>query len=125
MLATEQIPEAEPKPRLEEHAANEAMRHIPSLAWMTDKLDGDLRRRIDKVCAAVEPRMNAEAENEMRALSRALDRLADAAKHVRNNGHGPNDPLQKVRCSLNHALSCLWLVDAAMFVCPRPFLLFE
>src|SRR5438477_3463011 len=126
MLATEPITEPENNPApakspLEEHHANELMRHIPTIAWMGDKLDGDLRHRIEKLCAAIESKMNADAENELRALCRALDRLADAAKHIRNNGHGPTEALQKVRWSLNHALSCLRLVDAATFGRREPF----
>ena len=119
MLATEPTTELESK--LEEHSANEAMRHIPTLAWISDKLDVDLRKRIEKLCAAVESKMNGDADNEIRALCRALDRLADAAKHIRVNGHGPTDALQKVRWSLNHALSCLRLVDAATFGRREPF----
>jgi len=130
MLATEPITEPENNPAtakspLEEHHANELMRHIPTIAWMGDKLDGDLRHRIEKLCAAIESKMNADAESELRALSRALDRLADAAKHIRNNGHGPNEPLHKVRWSINHALSCVRLVDDATFGRRAPFHHFE
>ena len=129
MLATEQTPELESKPatkpELEEHATNAAMRHIPSLTWLCDKLDGDLRRRIEKLCAALDSHMTAEADHEVRGLCRALDRLADASKHIRNNGHGPNEALHKVRWSLNHALSCLRLVDAATFSRRAPFHHFE
>ena len=125
MLATEQTTELESKPAtkpmLEEHASNEPMRHIPTLAWMCDKLDEDVRRRLEKLSAAIEAHSTAGAENELRALCRALDRLADAAKHIRNNGHGPTEALQKVRWSLNHALSCLRLVDAATFGRREPF----
>ena len=130
MLATEQTTELETKPaaavaRLEEHATNAPMRHIPTLAWMADKLDTDLRRRIEKLCASLESHMTPEAENEVRALCRALDRLADASKHIRNNGHGPNESSQRVRWSINHALSCLRLVDAATFGRRAPFHHFE
>ncbi len=130
MLATEQTTDVETKPApkpalLEEHAANAAMRHIPSLSWLCDKLDGDLRRRIEKLCAALEPRMTAEGEAELRGVCRALDRLADASKHIRNNGHGPNDALHKARWSVNHALSCLRLVDSSTFGRRAPFHHFE
>jgi hypothetical protein len=126
MLATEQTTELESKPApspalLEEHASNEPMRHIPTLGWMCDKLDTDVRRRLEKLSASIETHATAEAENELRALCRALDRLADVAKHIRVNGHGPTDALQKLRWSLNHALSCLRLVDAATFGRREPF----
>jgi len=91
------------------------MRHIPPIGWISEKLDGDLRRRVEKLCVALEGRMTPEAENELRALCRALDRVADAGKHIRSNGHGPNDALQKVRWSMNHAVSCVRLVDSATF----------
>ena len=109
----------------EQHASNELMRHIPSLAWLCEKLDGDMRRRIDRISASVEGHVTPEIEEELRALSRALDRLADAAKHIRNNGHGPNEPLPKLRWSLNHALTCLRLADAATFARRAPFHTFE
>jgi len=101
------------------------MRHIPPIGWISEKLDGDLRRRVEKLCAAIEGRMTPEAENELRALCRALDRVADAAKHIRSNSHGPNEVLQKVRWSMNHAVSCVRLVDAAAFGRRGPFHLFE
>jgi len=101
------------------------MRHVPALAWMTDKLDGDLRHRLEKLCASIESHPSPEIEGELRALCRALDRLADVAKHIRNNGHGPSDALHKTRWSLNHALSCMRLVDAATFGRRGPFHHFE
>lgn len=127
MLATEQVTELEskpaPKPLLEEHAANEVMRHIPSASWIADKLDGDLRRRIETLCAACGG--NPAGDAALTALAHALDRLADVSKHIRSNGHGPNEPVQKLRWSLNHALSCLWLIDAATFGRRAPFHHFE
>ena len=112
-------------PHLEQHADNEPMRHIPALTWMSEKLDGDVRRRIDKMTAALDTHPAPEIEHEIRCLSRALDRLADASKHIRNNGHGPNEPLPKLRWSLNHALSCLRLTEAATFGRRAPFHTFE
>ena len=117
MLATEETTKAP----LEEHATNEPMRHVPAIGWMCDKLDGDIRRRLEKLCASIKAHPTPEADTELRALCRALDRLADFAKHVRNNGHGPNDALHKTRWSLNHALSCMRLVDAATFGRREPF----
>lgn len=119
MLATEATTELEskpaPKPSLEEQSTNEVMRHIPPIGWIAEKLDVDLRRRIDKLCASIESQLTPDAENELRALCRALDRLADTAKHIRSNSHGPNDVLQKVRWSMNHAVSCVRLVEPATF----------
>jgi hypothetical protein len=129
MLATDPTTELESKPAakpsLEEQATNEAMRHIPTIGWMCEKLDGDLRRRIEKLCAPLESQMTPEAESELRALCRALDRVADTAKHIRSNGHGPNEVLQKVRWSMNHAVSCMRLVDTATFGRRAPFHHFE
>jgi hypothetical protein len=116
---------ADAKPHLEEHSANEPMRHIPTAPWMADKLDGDIRRRVEKLVAVIEATHDPNAENELRGLCRALDRLADAAKHIRNNGHGPNDAVQKSRWSINHAVSCLRLVDASTFGRRGPFHHFE
>jgi hypothetical protein len=123
---------AEPPPHviahaahLEQHAANEPMRHIPTLAWLCEKLDVDVRRRIDKMTASIDAHPAPEIENELRGLSRALDRLADSSKHIRNNGHGPNEALPKLRWSLNHALSCLRLADPATFGRRAPYQTFE
>jgi hypothetical protein len=124
MLATEATNEPERKPiapgsLLEQWAGNETMRHVPSIDWMIRKLDGDLRSRIEKLCAPftdlpIDHPRHAEIENALRALCRSLDRLAEAAKHARN-GHGPNDVAGHVSWSLSHTLGALRSVDPATF----------
>src|SRR5688500_20097666 len=60
MLATEEpvTPSDDPQPEASAHVSlqeqwsgNERMRHIPSISWMIQKLDGDLRHRIEKLHA--------------------------------------------------------------------------
>jgi|GEM_PF-543936 len=117
------------EPLLETWSHNERMRHIPAAAWMAQKLDGDLRRRIDALwlvysdIAASDPR-HPEMEAAFRALCRALDRVADVARRSRNQ-HPPNDLGQRISWSLNHAVGNLSAVDADTFGKRLPFQTFE
>src|SRR5688572_21759501 len=98
-LATEaeDTPASEPEPHVAPHATllevwpqNERMRHIPSAAWMAHKLDVDLRHRVDALYGVyANAGHHAEMEKEIRALCRALDRVADVARRVRGNQHPP------------------------------------
>src|SRR5215213_3624688 len=100
MLATEEqtAPSHDPAPRpslLEQWPQNERMRHVPPIAWLVQKLDHDLRRRLEKLLvpysdvASNDPRRSA-LDAELRALCRSLDRVAFAAGRGRG-GHPPND----------------------------------
>ena len=80
-------------PPLETWAANERMRHVPTPEWMARKIESDLRKRVEKLLsvfvnvAASDPR-HTPLEVEFRALCKALERLADAAKPTaRQNAH--------------------------------------
>lgn len=134
MLATEEetAPSHDPAPRpslLEHWRENERMRHVPPVSWIVQKLDGDLRRRIEKLLvpysdvASNDPR-HAPLEAELRALCRALDRIAFAAGRGRG-GHPPNDPAAKVRWALDHALQNLQAADADTFGRRFPMQTFE
>src|SRR6185503_1134362 len=139
-LATEQpdIPAAEPHEHLsllERWSENERMRHIPLLPWLVDKLDHDLRRRIDLLwnvyapfagSAAQDDGRRTEAEKEFRGLCRALDRVADVAKRTRGNHHHPPTELgQRLRWAVNHAVSMLNAIDPQTFGHRFPFQTFE
>lgn len=100
---------------METWASNEVMRHVPSIEWMSHKLDDDIRRRIDLLWAPVSTMPNTDprypaVEHAFRALCRALDQLAEVAKHIRNS-HAPNDLALHIPWALNHAASCLRTVD--------------
>src|SRR5207244_2423132 len=112
MLATETtdnaaaVPAPPPTPAfpLEMHAQNERMRHIPTAEWMVRKLEGDVRQRTDLLLDVLRPLPNddprhADLEGPLRALGRCIDRLADAARHGRNN-HAPNELGAHLRWSL-------------------------
>src|SRR5947209_16269837 len=88
-VATELTEKAATRPLLETWGKNERMRHVPPVEWMIEKLDRDLRRRIDILCASAAPTSNEMIDSELRALCRAIDRLADAAKHSRAANHAP------------------------------------
>jgi hypothetical protein len=118
-----------PSSPLETPSGNEPMRHIPSADWIIGKIDGDLRRRIDVLCTSfgnLEPAdtQRAAAEAELSAVCRALDRLADIAKHARHSPH-PADVGTKVKEALNHAVSSLRAMDPNLFGRRAPFHTFE
>jgi hypothetical protein len=135
MLATEEPTSsaggADPhSPHLETHAHNERMRHIPSLTWMAQKLDGDIRRRIEKLwlpysdLAASDPR-HPRMEAELRALCRSLERVADVARRHRAHHHPPNDLGSRLNWTISEAVSSLNTAEAATFGRRFPFHTFE
>jgi hypothetical protein len=111
---------------LESHSHNERMRHIPALASMVQKLDVDLRRRIEKLwlpysdLAASDPRHPA-LEAEIRALCRAIDRVGAIARHFRGNPHPPNDLGSRIHWTINQAVANLNASDAETFGKRLPF----
>jgi hypothetical protein len=115
---------------LESHAQNERMRHIPALPWLVQKLDVDLRRRIEKLwlpysdLAASDPRHPA-LEAEIRALCRAIDRVGVIARHHRGNAHPPNDLGSRVTWTINQTVGNLTGADATTFGKRFPFQTFE
>ena len=134
MLATEEptVPAHDPSPRpplLEQWPQNERMRHVPSIRWIIDKLDQDVRRRIEKLLvpysdvASNDPR-HAPLDVELRALCRSLDRVAFIAGRGKG-GHPPNDLASKVRWALDHAVQNLTATDAELFGRRFPMQTFE
>jgi hypothetical protein len=135
MLATDEQPAPAsdgntPHPLQETWSQNERMRHIPSIAWMIQKLDGDLRHRIEKLHAAYaalpgnDPR-HAPIEHEFRALCRAVDRVADVARRHRGNNHPPADIAHRISWGISHAVTNLKEADADTFGRRFPFQTFE
>lgn len=135
MLATEAVPEQpaekQPaRPALETWAQNERMRHVPGVEWMIRKLDGELRRKVEKLLAPVQvlpanDPLRATIERELRALCAALDRVAGVAKHTRQNGHAPGDLSSRVGWAISHAVTNLRTVDPELFGRRFPFHTFE
>jgi len=134
MLATEEqtAPTDDHGPRaslLEQWPQNEKMRHVPPLRWIIDKLDGDVRRRLERLLVpwsdlpGSDPR-HAAIDSELRAVCRALDRVADVAWR-NHRGHAPNDLAGKMRWSLEHAIQNLSAADAETFGRRYPFQTFE
>lgn len=125
MLATEADEAAAGGSSLETWGRNEPMRHVPSAEWMAWKVDQDLRRRIELLFGpyaelnADDPH-RAPLENEFRALCRALDRLADVARHARNN-HPPHDLGERLIWGLNQAVSSLNSLDPHLIGRRFPF----
>ena len=113
---------------LEKWPENERMRHIPPLAWMIDKLDHDLRRRIDLLwnLYANDPQ-HADIEKEFRGLCRCIDRVAEVAKRTRGNHHNhpPAELGARIRWATQHAVSMLSGADAETFGHRYPFHTFE
>lgn len=131
MLATEdtETPHGDPRPSdhsLERWAANAPMRHIPSLSWIIAKVDGDLRRRIERLWASFAdlPFSNvhhAELEMEFRALCRTLERIADIARNHHGHPHPPNELGPRLTWTVNDVLAALRSVDAETFGRRFPF----
>jgi hypothetical protein len=108
---------------------NERMRHIPAVEWMVQKVDGDVRRRIDLIlevlrAAAHDDPQHAAIEATLRLLCRCLDRLAEAARHSRAN-HAPHEIGAHLHWSLDHALQNLRSLDPETFGRREPFHHFE
>lgn len=128
MLATESTTDthsraadkpASTHPLLETWGRNEPMRHIPEIGWIAAKLDRDVRRGFEIVwqpyaaLAADDPR-RAAIETELKAFCRAVDRLADTARHGRN-GHNPSELGDRIRHAIDHAVACINTIDPALF----------
>jgi hypothetical protein len=112
-------------PLLETWAKNERMRHIPSIEWITHKVDADVRRTFEHLWSpfaslAFDDPRRATIEETFRNLCRAIDRLAEIARHSRN-GHAPNDLGERIRQSIHHAVSNLRNVDPNLFGRRYPF----
>src|ERR1043165_2861506 len=111
MTLTEATEKPATKPLLEVWGRNEVMRHVPSLEWLVWEVDHDLPRRIEKLYVSIAPLHHADPrrpgiEEAGRALCRALDRLAETARHTRTN-HPPNDLGDRLAWSVTHAVSCI------------------
>lgn len=121
-LATEVAPQPA---ALETWAANERMRHIPTVEWMIRKTDVDLRRRLDRILTPFgslqhDDPHRARIEEQLRILCRAFERVADVAKHSRQAQQG-GDIAQRVRLALNHAVENLRTADADLIGRRFPF----
>lgn len=135
MLATEQptpppLEAATHATLLETHAQNERMRHIPTLEWMVRKLDGDVRRRIEKLWLPYSDLPASDArhpalEAGFRALCRSLDRVADVARHHHGKQHAPNDLGSRITWSVQHAIQNLNSAEGETFGRRYPFQTFE
>lgn len=110
---------------LETWGQNERMRHIPSVSWMIEKLDGDVRRRLEKLVASFNRLEQSDSRREpldqtLRALCRAIDRLADAARHQRA-GNAPSDLGTRIHWGVSQAVTALNSIDASLFGRRYPF----
>jgi hypothetical protein len=110
---------------LETWGQNERMRHIPNISWMIEKLDGDIRRRLEKLVAPFNRLDPSDGRREpldhaLRALCRAIDRLADAARHQRA-GNAPSDLGTRINWGVSQAVTALSSIDASLFGRRYPF----
>jgi len=116
---------------LEQWPQNERMRHVPSLQWIIQKLDLDIRRRLEKLLVPwsdvhpSDPR-HSRIEHELRAVCRALDRVAEVAKRGGRGGHHPpNELTHRIRWSLDHTVQNLQSADPETFGRRFPMQTFE
>lgn len=115
----------QPSPHLENWSSNERMRHIPPVTWIADKVDHDVRQRLEILSAVLaslpsaDPRY-APIEQALRGVCNALDLLAQAARHSRA-ATPPNELANRVNWSLNAAVSSVRAIDANNFGRRYPF----
>jgi hypothetical protein len=124
-VANEVVDKPVTKSLLETWGKNERMRHVPSIEWMVHKLDVDVRRRIDILFApfAVLPSSDSRfqgAESEFRTLCRAIDRLAEPARHTRGN-NVPSELRLRIDWAITHAVTSLNNLDPNLFGRRYPF----
>lgn len=117
-LATEATEKTATRSLLETWGKNERMRHIPAVEWMANKLDRDLRRRINILLTAP---VTEASETELKTLCRAIDRLADAAKHSRGAVQPPQELGARIDFAITHAVSCLNSLDPNLIGRRYPF----
>jgi hypothetical protein len=131
--ATEPTTEVAAKPQalpaLEVWAENERMRHVPLITWIADKLDHDVRQRLEKILAAVEPLATSDPrraaiDEALRSVCGALDRAAEAARHSRP-ATAPAELANRISWSMNNAVSSLRTVDANSFGRRYPYNTFD
>jgi len=121
-LATELTDKPTTHSLLETWGKNERMRHIPSVTWIVEKLDHDLRRRINVLASS---NTNEAIDAEIKALCKAIDRLADASKHARSPAQPPAEMAARIDFAITHAVTSLNALDANLFGRRYPFQSFE
>lgn len=115
---------------LEIWSTNERMRHIPSIDWMTQKLDGDVRRRVDLIVSSLEAipqgdERRPELENALQSVCRAVEHVAEVARRPRTGGHHPSNLGEHLTSSLSHAVKALGSMDPETAGRRLPFQTFE
>ena len=130
IVATEVPEKAVPRTLLETWGKNERMRHIPSIEWIAQKVDGDLRRRIALLTApyaALPPddSRRAPLEAGFRSFCRAVERLSEIARHGRSAGQAPVELAPRIDWTINAAVANLRSVDPTLFGRRYPFQTFE
>lgn len=114
---------------LESWEGNERMRHVPTVDWMIRKIDVDARARIEKSMTPIlgipseDPRRQ-RAEEELKAVCKALDRLAEVARHGHQGGWQGDLP-HRIEAALDHAVENLRSLDADLIGRRYPFQTFE
>lgn len=115
---------------LESWPQNERMRHIPTMQAIIEKLENDIRRRVDHLYhsfAALDhhdPHRPA-LETELRAICKWIDRIGDIARRPRGHQHPPNDLGHRIGWAISHAVQSLHAADTDTFGRRLPFQTFE
>ena len=117
---------------MESWSTNDRMRHVPPVGWILQKLDVDLRRRIDLLLAPItglsaDDLHRGAIEPVLRSLCRALERVAEIARQGRGGGtaHALQELIARLHWALEQAVSCLRGVDADLFGRRFPVQTFE
>lgn len=131
MLATDTTSEShEPHhpsaAHLEVWSQTEQMRHIPPMTVLIDKLEHDIRRRVDHLYHSFagldhhDPH-RPQIETELRALCRWIDRVGEVARRPRGHQHPPNDLGARIGWAISHAVQSLHAANTDTFGRRLPF----
>lgn len=122
-LATELTEKPPGHSLLETWGKNEKMRHVPDVAWIIEKLDHDLRRRINILASS---NANEAIDAEIKTLCRLIDRLGDAAKHSRAAAvQRQTEIAARIDTAITQAVASLQSIDPSLFGRRYPFQSFE
>lgn len=110
----------------------EEMRHIPSLQLLIDKLDREVRGRIETLYAscfesatALDSATVNQLETRFRQICRWLERLGEQARGRRPHLNHDLNLRSRVRSTLGFAIESLSALEATQFRRRQPFHCFE
>jgi hypothetical protein len=116
----------------EQFSQTEEMRHVPPVSWLIDKLDHDVRSRIETLYTScfesgrsLDSPTISELETRFRQIYRWLERMGEQARGRRGPTNHDFNLRSRVRAALAFAIESLATVDPVQFRRRNPPNLFE